>query len=55
MKKVFSMAAFLVASALSLWQPVPAKADVAVVIHHHHRYRHRYWRNGHYYYRYYYR
>jgi 3',5'-cyclic AMP phosphodiesterase CpdA len=55
MKKAFSLAALLAVSAISFWQPTPAKADTVVVVHHHHRYRHRYYRNGHVYYRYYYR
>ena len=58
MKKLLSVVTLVAASALSLWQPQPAKADVVVTVqhhhryyHHHHYYYHRYYRDGRYYYR----
>jgi hypothetical protein len=58
MKRLLSIGMLVFASALTLWQPQPAKADVVIAIRHHHRYYydhhyyyHRYYWNGHYYYR----
>jgi hypothetical protein len=53
MRKLLSVAALLVASTLTLWQPEPALASTKVVIvagHHRHHvhYRHYHYRHGYY-------